>query len=453
MVLENLGSSLKETLKKAIRYAVLDKKQIEEIIKEIQRALISSDVDVKLVFELTNRIKKKLLEEDVPKGLSKREYLVKTLYTELANLLGEQGYKIEIKKKPFKIMLVGLYGSGKTTTCAKLARFFIKRGYKVCLIATDTSRPAAQEQIEQLGIRNKIDYFIDKKEKKPENIIKDNKKSIEKYDIVIVDTAGRNGLDKELTEELKRIDKEVRADEKLLVLSGDIGQGAKEQASRFHDAIGVTGVILTKMDTTAKGGGALSACSITKTPVKFLGVGEKEDALEEFEPKRFVSRMLGMGDMETLLEKVKDATEGEEQKMEELGKKMLKGKFNLLDLYEQLKAMNKMGPLSGIMNLIPGMGMAKIPKDMMKVQEDLLVKFKYIMDSMTKEELENPDKLTRTRIERIAKGSGTSVTDVRELLKKYRQMRTIMKTMSGGNLKRMMNKMGIKDIKQFENMM
>ncbi|MDD5417408.1 MAG: signal recognition particle receptor subunit alpha [Candidatus Nanoarchaeia archaeon] len=453
MVLENLGSSLKDTIQKAIRYAVLDKNQINEIVKDIQRALISADVDIKLVFELTNRIKKKLLEEDVPKGLSKREYLVKLLYTELANLLGDEGHKIKIEKKPFKIMLIGLYGSGKTTTCSKLAKFFTKRGYKVCMAGTDTWRPAAQEQIEQLGKAIKVDTFIDKTAKKPVDVIKKHKKAIEKYDVIIIDTAGRNALDKQLEKELKEVDKEIKSNERILVLSGDIGQNAKIQAENFHKAVGVTGVILTKMDTTAKGGGALSACAITKTPVKFIGVGEKSEALEEFEPKRFVSRMLGMGDMETLLEKVKEATEGDEKKLEELGRKMLNGKFSLLDLNEQLKAMNKMGPLSGIMNLIPGIGGMKIPKDALNMQEGELKKFNYIMNSMTLEELEEPDVLTKTRIERIAKGSGTSVAEVRELIKKYRQMKKVMKTMSGGNLKRMMKKMGIKNMKQFENMM
>ncbi len=448
MVLEKLGDSLKSTLQKIAKAVFVDEKLVNELIKDIQRALLQSDVNVKLVFELSKRIKERALKEEVKK-LSKKEHLINIVYEELVSLLGKEGQKLEIKaKKPFKIMLVGLFGNGKTTTSGKLGKFLQKRGLKVALIGLDVHRPAAMDQIEQVASNIKAPVFLDKKEKNPVKIWKKYEKELSKFDVVIVDTAGRDALSKDLISELNSMNKLIKPDESLLVIGADVGQAAEKQAQAFHESCNITGVIITKLDGTAKGGGALIACSITEAPVKFIGVGEKVDDLEEFNPKRFVGRLLGMGDLEALLEKAKEAISEEEAK--DLGKKFLKGDFSLIDLYQQMESMNKMGPLSKIMELVPGMSQIKLPKDMLKVQEGKLKKWRFIMDSMTKEELEDPENISGSRAERIAKGSGTAIREVRELIKQYRQSKKLMKGFKGSEkdmnkmMKKMQNMQGMK---------
>jgi signal recognition particle subunit SRP54 len=372
--------------------------------------------------------------------MTKKEYLIKVVYDELVKFLGEEKAEIAVgKKKPFKIMMVGLFGSGKTTTIGKLAKYYSKRGYKIAALGLDIHRPAAMEQLEQVAKQAHIQSFIDRKEKDPVKIYRNFESELHKFDIVIIDTAGRDALSKDLIEEIEKLGKVMEPDERLLVISADIGQAAQKQAEQFHESCHITGVIVTKMDGTAKAGGALSACAITKAPIKFIGVGEKIDDLEEFNPKGFVSRLLGMGDLEALLEKAKDAMSEDQAK--DLSKKMLKGDYNFLDLYEQMQAMKKMGPLSKVVELIPGMGNMNIPKDMLKVQDEKLEKWKHIFNSCTKEELENPDVITRSRIDRIAKGAGVSAADVRELLKMYKQSKKLMKMMSGKGAPKDINKL------------
>lgn len=447
MVLEKLGESLKNTLDKISKAMFVDEKLINEIVKDIQRALLLSDVNVKLVLELTKKIKERALHEDI-KGISKRDHIVNIVYEELINFLGGEGHKIEVKKKPYKIMLVGLFGNGKTTTAGKLAKFFQKRGLKVALISTDTWRPAAYAQLKQLGESIKVPVYGDPKQKDPVKIYKEYEKELNTHDLIIIDTAGRDALSDDLIEELNKINKAVNADENLLVIGADVGQAAEKQAQAFHETCNVTGVIITKLEGTAKGGGALIACSVTGAKVKFIGVGEKIDNLEEFDPKRFVGKLLGMGDLEGLLEKAREAITEEEAK--DLGKKFLKGDFSLIDLYEQMEAMNKMGPLGKVMEMLPGMGQLKIPKEALKVQEEKLRNWRYIMNSMRKEELEEPDIISGKRVERIAKGAGRNVSEVRELLKQYQQSKKVMKMLKGTNpegmnekdMQKMMKRMG-----------
>jgi len=438
MVLDKLSSSLKNTLQKIARAVFVDEKLINELIKDIQRALLQSDVNVQLVFDLTKKIKERALKEEAPKALTKKEQLINIVYEELVNFLGKEGHKIDVNEKPFKIMLVGLFGSGKTTTAGKLARFFTKRGYKVALVGLDIHRPAAMDQIEQIANNAKVPVFFDKKEKNPLKIWNNFKDEYKKYDVLIIDTAGRDALSKDLIEEIETINKEIKAQENLLVISGDIGQAAQKQAEQFHKSCGITGVIATKMEGTAKAGGALSACAVSGAPIKFIGVGEKIEDLEQFNPTGFVGRMLGMGDLEALLEKAKEAITEEEA--EDLGKRFLKGDFNLIDLYEQMEAMSKMGPLSKVMEMIPGFGQIKLPKDMLQVQEGKLKKWRHVMDSMTQEELERPDELIdASRVERIAKGAGCSAKDVRELIKQYRQSKKMIKMLKGkGDINKLM---------------
>lgn len=440
MVLEKLGSSLKSTLSKIASSMFVDEKLINELIKDVQRALLQADVNVKLVFDLTNNIKERIKKEEPAKGLTKKEQLINIVYEELVNFLGKEAYRIEIKEKPFKIMLVGLFGSGKTTTTGKLARFFTKRGYKVALVGLDIHRPAAMEQIEQIAKQAHVPVYSNKVEKDPIEIWNQYKDEYKKYDILIIDTAGRDALSKDLIKEIENVNKEIRPNENLLVISADIGQAAQKQAQQFHESCHITGVIATKMDGTAKAGGALSACAVTEAPIKFIGVGEKIDDLEQFNPPGFVGRLLGMGDLEALLEKAKEAISEEEA--EDLGKRLLKGDFTLIDLYEQMEAMSKMGPLSKIVEMIPGFGQLKLPKEMLHVQEGKLKLWKYAMQSMTQEELEKPDEvLDAKRIERISKGSGVSTGTIRELIKQYRQSKKMIKMMKGkGDINKLMKR-------------
>lgn len=437
--MEKLGQSLKNVLKKIAGAPLVDEKLINELVKDIQRALLHADVNVNLVFELSTNIKERALAKDIPKGLSYRDYLVIIVYEELVKFLGGEVKGIKIgKQRPFKIMLVGLFGNGKTTSASKLAKYYTKRGYKVGLVGLDVHRPAAMKQLKQLGEDLGVDVFVDEKEKDASKLWKQNESEISGYDIIIVDTSGRDALSEDLVKEIENLNKVVSPNEKLLVLSADLGQTAEKQAKQFHESCDITGVMATKMDGTAKAGGALSACAVTGAPIKFMGVGEKADDLEEFDPEGFVGRILGMGDIKSLLEKAKEVMS--EEDAQDLGKKFLKGEFNFLDLYEQMSAMKKMGPLSKVMEMIPGMSKVDLPKEALEVQEDKLKKWKHIMQSMTKKELEDPDLMfNRKRIERVAKGSGSTSTEVRELLKQYRQSKKMAKMMKG-NPEKLMKK-------------
>jgi signal recognition particle subunit SRP54 len=430
MVLEKLGSSLKSTLQKIAKSVFVDEKLINELVKDIQRALLQADVNVSLVFDLTKSIKERITKEETPGALTKREHLINIVYEELVKFLGGEKSELNIKdKKPDKIMMVGLFGSGKTTTCGKLAKYFTKRGKKVALLGLDIHRPAAMDQIEQVGQGANVQVFINRAEKNPVKIYKEFESKLSSFDVVLIDTAGRDALSEDLIEELNQLNKEIKPDENLLIISADIGQAAQQQAEKFHETCKITGVIVTKMDGTAKGGGSLTACAVTKAPIKFLGVGEKIDDLEQFNPKGFVGRLLGMGDLEALLEKAKEAIT--EEDAQDMKKKFLKGEFNLVDLYSQMESMRKMGPLSKVMEMIPGMGQLKLPKDALKVQEGKLKKWKHAMNSMTKQELEEPENIDGSRIDRISKGAGVSVSEVRELIKQHRQSKKLVKMMKG----------------------
>lgn len=431
MVLDKLGSSLKDTLTKIAKSLFVDERIVNELVKDIQRALLQADVNVQLVFDLSNRIKKRALDEKAPTGISQKEYLITIVYEELTQFLGREKNEIVIDKtkKPFTIMMVGLFGSGKTSSLAKIAKYYQKRGYKIATLGLDVHRPAAPQQLKQLSDKLNIPCYIHETEKNALKIYKQFEKDFAQYDILLVDTAGRDALSEDLVEELSSLNKYIRPEEKLLVISGDLGQTAQKQAESFHKVCGITGVFITKLDGTAKGGGALSACAVTQAPVKFIGVGEKVDDIEVFNPQGFVGRLLGMGDIEALLEKAQEALAPEA--VENLEKRILKGEFNFLDLYEQMHAMSKMGSLSKIVEMLPGMGTMKIPKDMLEGQEGKLKKWKIILNSCTKEELEDPEILSRERIDRIAQGSGTSVHDVRDLLKHYKQSKKMLKMVKG----------------------
>jgi len=439
MVLEKLSEGLKATLSKIAGSMFVDEKLVNELVKDIQRSLLQSDVNVKLVFDLTQRIKERILKEPTPGALTKKEHLINIVYEELTRFLGGEKSEIKLNEKGLStIMLIGLFGSGKTTTSGKLAKYFMKRGKKVALLGLDVHRPAAMDQLTQVGKNINAQVFVLKGEKNPVKIYKHFEPEFKKYDILIVDTAGRDALSADLIEELRQVHEVAKPTEALLVISGDIGQAAQTQAKAFHDAGAITGVVVTKMDGTAKGGGALSACAVTGAPIKFIGVGEKVDDFEPFNPKGFVGRLLGMGDIEALLDKAKEAITEEEAK--DLEQKLLKGEFTLIDLYSQMEAMSKMGPLGKVMEMIPGLGSLSIPKEALAVQEGKLKKWKHAMNSMTKKELEDPEVIDAQRIERISRGSGVAINDIRDMMKQYKQAKKMVKMLKGENPEKLMKK-------------
>lgn len=319
-------------------------------------------------------------------------------------------------------------GAGKTTTVAKLGNYFTKRGHKVALLGLDVHRPAAKEQLKQLAERNKLNYFIDEKENNAVKTWKKFEKDLKKYDLILIDTAGRHSLDKSLIKEITALNKDIKPTEAILVMPADIGQAAKKQAREFQEAVNISGVIITRMDSTAKGGGALTACGETKAPVYFITTGEKINDIEEFNPKAFLSRLLGMGDLQALIEKVKSATDDKKQK--QIQKRLEEGKLSLDDVVEQVKSMGSMGGLDKIKSMIPGLGSAKIPDKMLGTQEEKIKKWEHIIKSMTPEEKENPEILKKqtSRISRVAKGSGTHTSEVRSLLKQYDMLNEMIKS-------------------------
>ncbi len=421
MVLDKLSSGLQGVLGKIRGSGVVDKATVREIVKEIQKTLISADVKVEQVFEISKRIEENALKERLPTGISRKEHLVKVVYQEIAELMGGEEARFELDpKKQNKIILVGVQGSGKTTQAAKLAKYLSKKGFKPGLICADKFRPGALDQLQQLGTEINVPVYGERDEKKPWNIARRGLEEFKDKNAVIIDSEGRHSLDKGLMDEIEHLHKDVKPDYTILVLDSTIGQQAETQARAFKERAGVNGIILTKLDGSAKGGGGISACAAAEAPVFFIGVGERISDLERFDPKAFVGRLMGFGDVKGLLRKFEEHVEKDEA--EDMAKRMMSGKFNLLDVYQQLEQVKKMGPLSKVAEMLPGLGGAKLPKDMLNVQEGKLEKFKPILQSMTPYELENP-KLSRARVERIAKGSGTKPEDVRALIQQYNQMR------------------------------
>jgi len=422
-MLDKVSSALKKGFDKIAGTIFLDKKTIETIVKDLQRALIQADVNVHLVKELGDRIKLAASNEKI-KGIERKEHLTKLLHDEILNLLGKEKHELTLKK-PAKIMLMGLYGGGKTTTSGKLASYYSKRGFKTAILGLDVYRPAAAEQLEQIGKQTKITVFTDKTEKDPYKIYKKFENELKDFDLIIIDTAGRHNLDQELIDEIKLLTNQIKIDHKLLVIQADIGQAAKTQASEFQDAVNINGVIITRMDSTAKGGGALTACNETKAPVFFIGTGEKTNDLETFNPQSFISRLLGLGDLEGLLEKVQSVMD--EKSQAKLKSKLDEGSFDLRDFQEQLKQMSGMGSLSKIASMIPGLGKAKIPEELLGTQEDKLKKWQHVINSMTQEEIENPEIMEKqtSRLGRISKGSGTTTSDIRKLIKQYKLLKDL----------------------------
>ena len=450
-MLEKLGEVLRKATDKIANAIFLNKNLIDSIIRDLQRALIEADVNVILVKELTDKIKKAALDERI-KEIDKKEHIIKLLHDELLKLLGEYK-KLELQKTQNRIMLLGLYGVGKTTTVAKLGNYYAKRGNKVALVGLDVHRPAAKEQLKQLAEKNKLNYFIEFDEDDAIKTWKDIEPKLKDYDVVLIDTAGRHNLDKELAKEIKSLSKYIKPTESILVMPADIGQAAKQQAQNFKETVNISGVIITRMDSTAKGGGALTACAEVNSGVYFITTGEKINDIEEFNPEQFLSRLLGMGDLQSLIEKIKSVTD--EDKQEKIQKRVEEGKLSLEDVIEQVKSMNSMGGFEKIKSMVPGFGNAKIPENLLENQEAKISKWEHIIKSMTSEEKENPEILEKetSRITRIAKGAGVNNSDVRSLLKQYKMLNEMIKSgasdmnLEGGMSQKQMMKMAKKFMK------
>jgi len=416
-MLEKLGQVLRKATDKIANAIFLDKNLVDQIVRDLQRALIEADISIPLVKEITDKIKKAAVDERI-KEIDKKEHIIKLLHDELIKILGKHK-QLKLEKNQNRIIFIGLYGAGKTTTISKLGNYFAKRGNKVALIGLDAHRPAAPEQLKQLAEKNKLNYFVDLNEKNPIKIYKKYEKDLEDYNLVLVDTAGRHMLDDELLKEIRHLSKEIIPTQTILVIPADIGQAAKAQAEQFKKAINIDGVIISRMDSTAKGGGALTACAETGAPIYFITTGEKINDLEEFNSESFLSRLLGMGDLQALIEKIKSVTD--EKQQAKIQEKLAQGKLSLTDVVEQVKSMGSMGGFDKIKNMIPGMSQAKIPENLMENQQEKIAKWEHIIKSMTKEESENPELLKKqtSRIARIAKGAGVANSEIRSLLKQY----------------------------------
>ncbi len=422
MVLEGIRNALSKFLR-SDKY----EKAVGEFVKDLQKELIKADVNIRVVVDISKKIKERALNEEPPLGVSRREWFITIVYDELTKLFGgDKKPSVKPGKKPWVILLVGLQGSGKTTTAAKLAYYYKLEGYRVGLVSADTYRPAAYDQLKQLGdmigvpvygepgnrdaveiARKGVEYFIDKG-----------------FDIIIIDTAGRHHREDTLLEEMKEISKTVKPDEVILVIDAAIGQQAYNIAKKFHESTPIGSIIVTKLDGTAKGGGALSAVAATNARIKFIGTGEKIDELEVFYPPRFIARILGMGDIESLVEKVKRMKiEFTEKDIEDF----ITGKLNMRLIYKQLINLRKLGPLRKILQMIPGLGL-KVPFEVdPRELEEKVSKWIAVINSMTYEELDKPEIIDRHRMRRIAIGAGVDTETVKELLRQYELMKKFTK--------------------------
>ena len=430
---ENLSDRLQKIVKDIRGYGKITEDNISGMMREIRLSLLEADVNYKVVKEFTNTVREKALGEEVKKSLSPGEMFVKIVKEELTELLGGEKEELIINKDFTVTMLVGLQGSGKTTTAGKLANFLRKKhGKKPMLIACDVYRPAAIDQLIQIGKQLNI-YVYTEGKGNPVKIASNGIKYAKEngYDYVIVDTAGRLHVDDELMLELQNITSEIKQDETILVIDSMMGQDAINVITGFNEKLKLTGVILTKLDGDTRGGVALSVRHLTNIPIKFIGVSEKMDGLVQFYPDRMASRILGMGDILSIVEKVE--AEIDEEDAKKMAKKMSKGEFDLEDFLDQMKQIKKLGPLENLIKLLPGA--KKMGLNNVNIESKRLSHIEAIILSMTPYERKNPNILKASRKERIAKGSGTSVTEVNALLKQFEESKKLMKMFSNGNLK------------------
>lgn len=430
---ENLSDRLQDVVHKIKGYGKITEENISEMMREIRLSLLEADVNYKVVKEFTNNVKEKALGEEVNKSLNPGELFVKIVKDELTELLGGENTPLNISGNPATLMLVGLQGSGKTTTIGKLANYLRKNNKKKpLLVACDVYRPAAIDQLKQIGKELNIEVYSEGKGN-PVEISKNGIKYAKDngYDYVLIDTAGRLQIDESLMDELDNIQKEVNPDETILVIDSMMGQDAINVINGFNDKIKLSGVILTKLDGDTRGGVALSVKHLTNLPIKFIGVSEKMDGLTPFYPERMASRILGMGDILSIVEQVQ--SEIDEKEVEKTAKKMMKGNFDLEDFLNQLNQIKKLGPLENLLKLLPGA--KKMGLNNVNIDPKIMKRTEAIVLSMTLEERRDPSILKASRKKRIADGSGTTVTDVNKLLNQFEEMKKMMKMMGNGNFK------------------
>jgi signal recognition particle subunit SRP54 len=438
-LLESLRSGLQGAIKKLLGSSVVDEAAIKEFVRDLQRALIQADVNVKLVLSVTESVQKRALEEKPLGGMTRKDQIVKILYEELDRMLGgEKELKLD-KGKVNVLVMLGVQGSGKTTTVSKLSRLYAKKGFKVGVVAADTFRPGAVTQLKILSERIGVDVYSDEKQSDSIKVAEAGKHFFEtSKNLIIIDTAGRHKEEKSLLDEMSSIVSKVKPDMTLLVVDGTIGQQCYNQAVTFHKTAPVGGIIITKLDGAAKGGGALAAVAATGAPIYFIGTGERVDDLEEFSSTRFVGRLLGMGDLKSLLEMAKQLeTDVDEKKVQ----RITSGKLTMDDFLFQFEQVNKMGSLKKIMELIPGLAGNMKAEDLEKAEKDMKI-WKSIIQSMAKPERDTPEMLNAVRIKRIARGSGRSEKEVRELITKYRQTKSLMKASKGREFRQMLRRAG-----------
>ena len=468
-MLNDLKNSLQSAIKKIIHSSTVDEELIKELVKNVERALLQSDVDVNLVLQVSKKLKERALEEKIPPGLSKQNHIINILYSELSKLLGantdtdtiptasittsinsiSKKTKTTIENplpiKPGqtnKILMLGIQGSGKTTITAKLSKFLTKQGHTVKVIGADTHRPGALVQLRTMCEKADIEVYGQKDGTDPIKIIKDGLKHFESSsppNIILIDTAGRHKQEQELLDEMNKISKVISPDISLLVIDGTIGQQCHNQAKAFHEAVPVGGIIITKLDSSANGGGALAAAAETKAKVMYIGTGEKIDDIEHFSSTRFVGRLLGMGDIKAILDFTKQLeSENDDKRL----RRIQSGKMNMDDFYHQIEGISKTSGLRGVFDSIPGLsGMVK--DSQMDQMEDKIVKWRYIIQSMTQKEKEDPSIINQSRTRRIAHGSGRTEHEVKELIKGYKNSKNMMKASKGRGMKDLVRRMGI----------
>lgn len=454
-MLDNLRTGLRSAIKKIVRASDINEDLINSLCKDVQRALLQSDVNVKLVLEITNRIRERAINEEPVKGLTRKDHIITILYGELATLLGYSGQTIKnidkfqnpeeriINFEPNRqstVLMLGIQGSGKTTVTAKVARWLLKHGYSVGVIGADTWRPGALTQLRMNCSRINVEVYGDETNTNAIDIVKKGLKhfKIQNIDVIIIDTAGRHKEESSLLEEMREMRNEIHPDLVLLVIDGTIGQQAINQAKAFHEAAVVGGIIVTKLDGTAKGGGVLSASAVTGAKVMFVGTGERIDDLEVFSPTSFVGRILGMGDIKAILEMARGL---ELQADENQARRLLSGKMTIEDFYAQMENVGRMG-IRNVIDNLPGMsGMVK--EDQLDALEVKMEKWRFIIQSMTKDEKKNPEIVNESRRKRIARGSGLTEHEVKELVKQYNNSKTLMKQTKGRQMQGMLRKFGI----------
>ncbi|GGP20374.1 signal recognition particle protein [Thermocladium modestius] len=437
--MKDLTDSLSKLVDKIRGASHIDEETLKEVLKDLQRALLKADVDVKLVYELTKSIEEEYRKEEPPSGISSKDYLLYLIYNKLISIMGgETEAKVELTKRPYVILLVGTEGSGKTTSAGKMAYWFSRKGYRVGLIETDTVRPGAHDQLRQLAEKLNIPFHVDPNSKDAVDIALKGLEKMrkEKVDLIIIDTAGRHRNEEELMKEIKEIYNAVTPDEVVLVIDSTMGKQAAAQAEAFNRNVPINSIFLTKMDSTSRGGGALASVVRTGAKIKFVGSGEYLEDVELFNAKKFVQRLLGMGNLEELMERMKSIEEEDQVLME-----LSEGKFNMLTFMKQLESMTKLGPLSKLLQMLP---MTMLPAPMRSLNDDQLEdaqirmrRWLAVMRSMTREELMDPSVLDASRIKRIALGSGTTPKDVRELIRQYELMKKMV-----GELKRSQRRLG-----------